>query len=58
MDIPSKFNQLVFATVFAASCIFRLGVFMGLTIFGCRWVATRVQAYFADRKVPAAIEAS
>jgi hypothetical protein len=29
-----------------------LGIFMGLTIFSCHWVANRVQAYFAERDAP------
>ncbi len=35
-----------------------LGIFTGLTVFGCHWMANKVQAYFTGRKVSPAFEAS
>jgi hypothetical protein len=35
-----------------------LGIFMGLTVFGCHWTANRVQSYFAERKVSPVFEMS
>jgi hypothetical protein len=35
-----------------------LGIFIGLSVFGCHWAANKVQAYFTGRKVPEAFEAS
>jgi hypothetical protein len=35
-----------------------LGIFIGLTVFGCHWVANKVLAYFAESKVSPAFEMS
>jgi len=35
-----------------------LGIFIGLTVFGCHWVANRIQAYITGCKVPPTFETS